>query len=219
MTRRLQIVLAASATVGIAWFYLLSSYISTPNVTYLRWLPPFKTAFMSSDGNDEIKYRWVPLNDISPLLRQAVVLAEDDRFFNHPGFDIEAIKKAAKVDWKKKSFKHGASTITMQLARNLYLSPRKSLFRKFRELLITLKIERELPKDRILELYLNIAEWGNGIYGAEAAAHHYFGKGARQLSKHEAAFLAAILPRPRFYDKHRSGAFLNRRIRVIEERL
>lgn len=209
--------LAAAVTVGLGWFYTLTSSISTPHLTYLRWIPPFKTSFMKSGG--DIAYTWVDLPQISPHLQQAVVLAEDDQFFKHPGFDIEAMKKAAKINWKRRKFSHGASTITMQLARNLYLSPRKSPWRKFREMLIALKLERELPKERILELYLNVAQWGNGIYGADAAARHYFNKGAALLTKHEAAFLAAILPKPSFYDRHREGSYLRKRISDIESRL
>jgi len=174
---------------------------------------------MEDSGRDEVFFKWVPLSGISEYLRQAVVIAEDDQFFEHPGFDWEAMKRAAKVDWRRHRFSRGASTITMQLARNLYLSPDKTLFRKFKELLITLKLERELPKERILELYLNVVEWGDGIYGAEAAAKHYFGKGAAGLTRHEAAFLAAILPRPRFYDRHRGGPQLNGRVSSIERRL
>ncbi|MFA4874402.1 MAG: biosynthetic peptidoglycan transglycosylase, partial [bacterium] len=127
----------------------------------------------------------------------------------HPGYDINAMKRAYEYNLRKKRFARGASTITMQVARNLYLSPDKTILRKLRELIIALKLERELSKDRILEIYLNIVEWGNGIYGAEAAARHYFGKSARDLTAHEAAYLASILPRPRFYDRHR-GARLPR---------
>lgn len=205
--------------VGFWWFTAVSSIIATPHVTYLRWFNPGKTAFMRYDKNDNLSWQFIPLSKISKLLQQAVVLTEDDQFFVHQGVDIEAIKKAMLIDWKRRTYKRGASTITMQLARNLYLSPRKSLVRKFRELLIALKLERELPKERILELYLNVSEWGNGIYGVSAAARHYFGKNASSLSKHEAAFLAAILPRPRFYDKHRGGPFLNQRIATIERLL
>lgn len=211
--------LSTAAIVWLAWFYFLSTTISTPHVTYLRWLPPIETAFMDGDGNDHISYRFVPISKISSYLRQAVILAEDDQFFEHQGVDLEAVERAAKINWNRKKYLRGASTITMQLAKNLYLNPHKSLLRKFRELFITLKLERELTKDRILELYLNVAEWGDGIYGAEAAARHYFGRGAANLSKHEAAFLAAILPKPKFYDRHRSGPFLTRRVAAIESRL
>ena len=164
---------------------------------------------MRADTNPQIMHEWRPLSKISPYLQRAVVGAEDDLFYEHPGYDINAMKRAYEYNLRKKRFARGASTITMQVARNLYLSPDKTILRKLRELIIALKLERELSKDRILEIYLNIVEWGNGIYGAEAAARHYFGKSARDLTAHEAAYLASILPRPRFYDRHR-GARLPR---------
>jgi monofunctional biosynthetic peptidoglycan transglycosylase len=170
-------------------------------------------------GDSDLEFKWVPLDRISPYLKQAVVIAEDDQFWVHHGFNWEAIKAAAKTNWKRKSLSFGASTITQQLARNLFLSPSKNPFRKIKELFIALKLERGLTKERILELYLNVAEWGDGIYGAEAAARHYFGTSASNLSKHQASFLAAILPRPCFYDRHRNGSFLNQRIASIERRL
>ncbi len=207
-------------TVGIFWMMGLYDTFATPFMFYLNWLPPYRTAFMREyDGEKKLQYRWVSLKQISPYLRQGVVLAEDDKFYEHPGFDWEAIKKAAEIDWKRKRFAKGASTITQQLAKNLYLSSSKNPLRKIKEFFIALKLERELPKERILEIYLNVIEWGNGIYGAEAAAKHYFGGSAANLGKHEAAFLSAILPKPRFYDKHRSGPYLSRRISSIESRL
>lgn len=214
-----QILLAVAALVGLWWAASLSAAISTPSVTALKWFPPRSTAFMERRGADGAEWRWTPLPRISKLLQQGVILAEDDQFFSHPGFDLEAIKKAARIDWKNRQYLRGASTISMQLARNLFLSPRKSLFRKFREIVIALKLERELSKERILELYLNVVEWGDGIYGAEAAAQHYFRKSVSVLSKREAAFLAAVLPRPRYYDRHRNGPALQRRIASIEGRL
>lgn len=213
------ILLGLLAAIGLWWFSALSFTIATPHVTYLQWFPPWETAFMEQDGSDDIARRWVSLSRISKLLQQAVILAEDDQFFEHQGIDVEALKRAARINWKKRTYKRGASTITMQLARNLYLSPEKTLFRKGRELLIAFKLERELSKTRILELYLNVVEWGDGIYGAEAAARHYFHMSAADLDRHQAAFLAAILPRPKFYDHHRGGPFLNRRIASIENRL
>ena len=171
------------------------------------------------DGENKLRYKWVKLKNISVHLKQAVILAEDDQFFRHNGYNWEAIKKAAEYDWKKKRFARGASTITQQLARNLYLSSAKNPLRKIKEFFIALKLERELPKERILELYLNVVEWGDGIYGAEAATRHYFSGSAAGLGKHEAAFLAAILPKPKYYDKHRGGPYLQRRISSIESRL
>jgi len=207
-------------TIGIFWMINLYDTFATPCIFYLNYLRPYRTAFMREyDGENKLRYKWTDLKNISVYLRQAVVLAEDDKFYSHSGFDWEAIKKAAEYDLKKKRLARGASTITQQLAKNLYLSSTKNPLRKIKEFFIALKLERELPKDRILEIYLNVVEWGDGIYGAEAAARHYFGGNAVNLGKHEAAFLAAILPKPRFYDKHRGGPYLTRRIASIESRL
>lgn len=218
--RRRHIIIATLCCLGISWLYIIHSVFSLPDVSHLRGSPPETTAYMEGyDGKREIRFRWVPLKKISRYLQQAVVIAEDDHFWKHRGFNWEAIKAAVKTNWKRKKLSFGASTITQQLARNLFLSPSKNPFRKIKELFIALKLERELSKERILELYLNVVEWGNGIYGAEAAAHHYFGTSAANLGKHQAAFLAAILPRPQFYDTNHGGSYLNRRINSIESRL
>jgi len=150
------------------------------------------------------KYRvhqsWVPLSKISPYLVKAVLIAEDDKFWKHEGFDYEAIQKAIEKDLKAKKFKVGGSTITQQLSRNLYLSPEKSLIRKVSEAIITWRMEKILSKKRILELYLNVVEWGEGIFGAEAASRRYYGKPSSELSPEEAARLASVLPNPRKYN-------------------
>jgi monofunctional biosynthetic peptidoglycan transglycosylase len=143
---------------------------------------------------------WVPLSSMSPHLKKAVISSEDVSFYSHEGFDWEGIRDAIVRNVGAGRLHRGGSTITQQLAKNLYLSSDKTLLRKAREALITLALERHLGKPRILELYLNIAEWGQGIYGAEAAARHHFGKSALELSPEEAALLAAILPAPRSYD-------------------
>ena len=137
--------------------------------------------------------------------------SEDASFFIHEGFDWEGIKDAALHNLEAGEMKRGGSTITQQLAKNLYLSTERSLFRKAREALITRSLEQHLTKERILELYLNVAEWGTGVYGAEAAARHHFGKSAYDLTADEAAWLAAILPSPRRYDPLRKTSFLARR--------
>jgi len=218
LTRTAGILGAIAIIIGLGWFYEMSTFLSAPAVAHLRSKIPDETAFMKESPTPPM-HEYVPISKISPYLRQAVVIAEDDLFFTHNAVNWEAAWKAVKIDWKRKKFSHGASTITMQLARNLYLSPGKSLFRKSREILIAWKLERELTKERILEIYLNVVEWGDGIFGAEAAARHYFGKSAAALTKHESAFLAAILPRPVYYDGHRNGEYLRGRIRSIEERL
>jgi len=216
---RHKVVLALSIPLSALWFTLLTVYFMTPPVAQLRVLNPGKTAYMQADRSRHIRHEWRPLSEISKNLQHAVVLAEDDQFFGHNGLDWKAIERAWKTNIRRGRFARGASTITMQVARNLYLSPRKTILRKMREVWIALKMELLLPKKRILEIYLNIAEWGNGIYGAEAAAHHYFGKSARYLTKEEAAWMAAILPRPRFYDSHRNAELPQVRADIISGRL
>src|SRR5262249_44626436 len=140
--------------------------------------------------------RWVPLGRISPSLRNAVLAAEDNRFYYHHGVEWGLIKEAMKDNLRAGKNVRGASTITQQLAKNLYLSPRKSYVRKLRELLFTWRLERSLTKDRIFEIYLNVAEWGDGIFGAEAASQVYFHKPAADLDEEEAVALTAVLPSP-----------------------
>jgi monofunctional glycosyltransferase len=181
--------------VGLWWWAGLYSTFTLPNVSALRSHNPTLTAFMRQSTGD-IHYTWAPLEGISQSLQRAVVAAEDDQFYHHPGFDWVAIKRAAQVNWRRKRFAFGASTITQQLAKNLYLSATKSPYRKGKELLIAIRLEHALSKQRILELYLNVVEWGDGIFGAEAAAQHYFRKSAKALGPRESAFLASILPNP-----------------------
>jgi len=177
---------------------------------------------------------WVPLNKISPNLQRAVLAGEDTNFVTHHGFDYEALQKAwdegmreAAREAKKEGenddwlptlpdFKRGASTISQQLAKNLYLSSRRSLFRKGQEAMLTLFLERSLTKPRILEIYLNVIEWGDGIYGAEAAAQHYFHKPASVLSATEAAYLSAMIPNPRtVFNPQVNPRRVSRRQRII----
>lgn len=190
----------------------LASALSLPNVQTLREVNPQTTAFMEDSQQPPVQ-RWVVLSDIAESLQRAVVAAEDARFYEHNGFDWRAFQHAMKQNWERGAFAFGGSTITQQLAKNLYLSPSKNPFRKAKELAIALRIEQVLPKARILELYLNVVEWAPGIYGAEAAAQHYFGRSARHLSRSQAAFLASILPNPRIYGAQ--GYRLTRRARQI----
>ncbi len=146
---------------------------------------------------DIAKLTFVTIDQISDNLIKAVILSEDPSFFKHQGVDWEEFKLAMKQNWERKSFYRGASTISMQLTRNLFLSPKKNPLRKIKEIVITHYMEKELSKTRILELYLNTAEWGKGIYGAEEAARFYFGKNASGLSVEEACYMASILPSPK----------------------
>jgi monofunctional biosynthetic peptidoglycan transglycosylase len=162
-----------------------------------------------------IQQIWVPIGRISPFLVKAVLIAEDDKFFRHEGFDYESIQRAVEKDLQAGKFKFGGSTISQQLARNLYLSPEKNLLRKMAEAIITWKMEGTLSKKRILEVYLNVVEWGEGIFGTEAASRHYFGKPAIDLSPQEAARLAAVLPNPRKYNPAGEQKYVVNRARII----
>jgi monofunctional biosynthetic peptidoglycan transglycosylase len=195
-----------------------------PDVSRLKRENPKKTSFMEYREREwrregkryRIQQKWVPLSRISPYLIKAVLIGEDDKFWKHEGFDYEAMEKAIEKDIKAKKFKLGGSTISQQLAKNLYLSPAKNPIRKIREAIITWRIEKALTKKRILELYLNVAEWGDGgIFGIEAASRHYYGKPASELDPEEAARLAAVLPDPRKYSPLGDERYVTRRSHLI----
>lgn len=162
---------------------------------------------------------WRRLDQISPHLVHAVVLSEDDTFFQHKGFDVEQIKRAARVNWERKRWAFGGSTITQQLARTLFLSSHKNLLRKAKEALVTRRLERTLPKNRILELYLNVVEWGPQVYGAEAASWYFFKKPAIDLTPEEAIALAAILPNPRRWNPLSEKKFMAGRKAILYDRM
>jgi monofunctional biosynthetic peptidoglycan transglycosylase len=162
---------------------------------------------------------WVSYNSISPNLRNAVLIAEDGAFFQHSGYDISEIKESMKRNWRERRFARGASTITQQLAKNLYLSTSRNPLRKIREFFIAQELEQNLSKQRIFEIYLNVIEWGDGIYGAEPAARKYFGKSASELLPEEAAILAAMIPNPRRYTPARNLKYLEQRKAQLLERL
>ncbi len=166
-----------------------------------------------------IDQRWVPLAQISPHLLEAVRVSEDANFWGHGGVDWAEARETLKYNWKKKRFARGASTITMQLARNLYLSPSKNPLRKLQEIVIAYRLEKSLSKARIMELYLNLVEWGPGIFGAEAAAQSYFHKSARSLTSAEAARLAAVLPSPLRWNPASDQKVVLRRQRLILRRM
>jgi monofunctional glycosyltransferase len=195
-----------------------------PDVSKLQKVNPQKTAFMeyrekewAREGKKyKVQQIWVPYKAISPYLVKAVLIGEDDKFWQHEGFDYEAMQKAMEKDIRAKKFKLGGSTISQQLAKNLYLSPSKNPVRKLREAIITWKIERVISKRRILEIYLNIAEWGDrGIFGIESAARHYYGKSASALGPEEAARLAAVLPNPRKFNPLGSSRYVVNRSNLI----
>jgi monofunctional glycosyltransferase len=203
-------------------------WLTLPDVTWLKKENPRETAMMRfRAAQDRQKgrrarraWRRVPLARISPYLIQAVLIAEDDKFFEHEGFDWASMRQAMEKNIKKKRVRGGGSTITQQLAKNLFLSPEQSIWRKLREAAIAMALENELSKKRILELYLNLIEWGDNIYGAEAAAHIYFQCPAASLTLSQAIRLASVLPNPhRFSALGNSNARMNRKRKIIARRM
>jgi monofunctional biosynthetic peptidoglycan transglycosylase len=183
---------------------------------------PASTAFMDrylEKPGARLRHAWVPYSRVSEHLKRAVVAAEDAKFLDHEGFDWEAIQKAIEKNERRGKVVAGASTITQQLAKNLFLSGSRSWMRKAQEAAITWMMEQTLSKRRILELYLNVAEWGEGIFGAEAAARHHFGVPAAALTAEQAAWLAAILPSPRRYERGRQTPYLAGRMLTISSRM
>lgn len=198
-------------------------YFIYPDVSALRKENPKKTSFMKyreeewarAGKKTRISQNWIPISRVSPYLVKAVLIAEDDKFWSHEGFDFDAIEKAVEKDIKQKKFKAGASTISQQLAKNLFLTPSKNPVRKIKEAVLTWRMEKRLSKKRILELYLNVAEWGEGIFGIEAASRHYYGKPASALSSDEAVRLAVVLPNPRKYHPVGNSKYVENRSRII----
>lgn len=188
---------------------------------------PSSTAFMEDqlevlqDKNPEaeLKHQWRDYNKISKHLKRAAIASEDAKFLQHDGFDWEGIQKAYEKNLRKGKIVAGGSTISQQLAKNLFLSTKRTPWRKLEEVVITVMLEKLMSKRRILEIYLNTIEWGNGVFGAEAAARHYFGTSAGGLSQYQAARLAAMIPNPRFYDKHGGTRYLARRTGTIQARM
>ena len=205
MLRWKKILLWAVAVLLVILVVDIGRYFFYPNVARLTTDRPCKTAFMEyreamwrdKGVKKKIATSWVPLSQVSPYVVKAVIIAEDDKFWSHEGFDFEAMQKALEKDIRKKKFKAGGSTISQQLAKNLYLSPAKNPVRKIKEAILTWRIERRLSKKRIMELYLNVAEWGDGQFGVGLAARKDYGKSAASLGPREAAQLAAALPNPR----------------------
>jgi monofunctional biosynthetic peptidoglycan transglycosylase len=203
---------------------LAALYVAAfPDIAVLKKTNPSKTSFMkfreaewrASGQKKKVRQVWIPLSGISPYLVKGVIIAEDDKFWSHEGFDYEAIQEAIEKDLKSKKYKKGGSTISQQLVKNLYLSPEKSLLRKLREAVITWKLERTLSKRRILEIYLNVVEWGDGLYGVESASFYYFGKPASQVTPMEASRLVSVLPNPRKFKADGNQRYVLNRSEMI----
>jgi monofunctional biosynthetic peptidoglycan transglycosylase len=211
----------------VAFALVAYTYVTLPDVRQLATTNPTSTAFMElraaearAKGRKARQvHRWVPYRRISPHLKRAVIVAEDSAFFAHEGIDVEQIRKALEDALEKGDAPRGASTITQQLAKNLYLSPSRDPMRKLRELIITRRLEAALSKARILEIYLNVVEWGDGIWGAEAASRAYFGVSAAGLSRSQAALLAGALINPIRYSPGRPPGRLLRRQQIILSRM
>jgi monofunctional biosynthetic peptidoglycan transglycosylase len=212
---------------ALAVVWLGYEWITFPDVARLAKEPPKTTAFMElrrkqlrkAGKDDTLQWKWVSYGRISPTLRRAVLVAEDDQFYEHEGVDVKAMRDAFERNWKRRKVTHGGSTITQQLAKNLYLSPSRNPFRKVKEYFIAQSLEKHLTKKRILEIYLNVVEMGERVYGAEAAARHYFKKSASGLSASESALLAGCLPNPRLMSPGAPNKRLRWRQKMILSRM
>jgi monofunctional glycosyltransferase len=207
--------------------YIAYEWITYPDVAALANQNPESTAWMEmrtrealDEGKKPRQYHvWKPMQSIPANLKNAVLIAEDAAFFQHEGLDYKEIREAIKINYEKLEFARGASTITQQLAKNLYLSASKNPVRKIKEIILTFSLERHLTKRRIFELYLNTIEWGDGVYGVEAASRTYYGKPCMQLSDREAASLAAVIINPRRYSPVFPTKRIHNRIAMIEARM
>jgi monofunctional glycosyltransferase len=224
--RRLGRIVAIVLGLGALAVVLLHLYFATM-ILWWRDHPPRETSFMAQrmealrekNPRAELRYHFVPYSRISNALKRAMIAAEDAKFVEHEGFDWDGIELAIEKNQKRGRIVAGGSTITQQLAKNLFLSGSRSWLRKGEEAIITLMLEAMLDKQRIFELYLNVIEWGSGVFGAEAAAQRYFGVSAARLSADQAARLAAMAPNPRFYERNPGAPGLGRKIHIILARM
>ncbi|HEV8582956.1 MAG TPA: monofunctional biosynthetic peptidoglycan transglycosylase [Thermoanaerobaculia bacterium] len=217
------LLLAGLALLGL---WLVWEVATWPDISGLAKAHPTTTAFIEHyrgwglfGEKREVEWKWVSYSRISSNLKRAVVVSEDIRFFSHGGFDDAEIRAALQDAWEDKELPRGASTITQQLAKNLWLTPSYNPLRKVKEALLTRQLESHLSKRRILELYLNVAEFGRGVYGAEAAARHYYRRSAARLSERQAAELAAGLPRPKTWHPGVQSRAYQRKVRAIQRRM
>jgi len=219
LTLKILAVLVAAIVLYNLWIF--------GHVVYWRNHNPEASAFMNEqlaklqedDPNAALRQKWVPYAQISNNLKRGLIAAEDAKFVDHEGFDWDGIEAAFEKNLKQGRIVAGGSTISQQLAKNLFLSSKKTPWRKLEEAIITVMLEKLLDKRRIFEIYLNVIEWGNGVFGAEAAAHYYFHTSAARLSAGQAAKLAAMVPNPRYYDEHRNAPGLTRKTHIIQRRM
>jgi monofunctional biosynthetic peptidoglycan transglycosylase len=201
------------------WFFVQILYWVDNNPQETRFMEARLETLRQKDPKARLQNRWTRYEAISVDLKRAIIVAEDAKFVDHEGFDWEGIQRAMDKNQKRGKVVAGGSTITQQLAKNLFLSGERSALRKAQEAAITAMLEAVMDKRRIFEIYLNLAEWGEEVFGAEAAARHYYGVSAADLASEQAARLAAMLPRPRYYDRHRDSAYLASYSEVILERM
>ena len=226
VAKRILKTLVAMAAVGFA--YVAYLYLTLPDVRWLAGANPTTTAFMelrireaadAGRSKFQIRHRWVPYNQISANLRRAVIVTEDAAFYDHDGIDLAELKASFEKNWEEGQLLRGGSTITQQLAKNLYLSPTRNPMRKVEELMIARRLEAALTKRRIFEIYLNMIEWGDGIFGCEAAARAYFGSACGSLSVEQAALLAGAIINPRVHSPAKPTGRLLRRQQIIIRRM
>ena len=201
------------------YFFLMVCWYAYFNPRMTNMMSDQLAVLREKNPNAQLKQQWVPYSAISANLKRAVITSEDSNFADHDGVDWEALQKAYEKNNKKHKVVGGGSTITQQLAKNLFLSGSRSYIRKGQELIIAFMLETVMSKERILELYLNVVEYGRGIFGAEAAARHYYRTSAANLGAAQAARLAVMLPNPRYYDRHRDTNYLARRTNLIASRM
>jgi monofunctional biosynthetic peptidoglycan transglycosylase len=218
-SKRLLLALLAVLVAYQLWLFAHVMWWNGNNPETTRFMDLRLAELRAKKPEAQLQQQWVAFDRISPNLKRAIIAAEDASFVDHEGFDWDGMQKAIEKNQKKGRIVAGGSTISQQLAKNLFLSPAKTPWRKAEEAAITLMLEGLWEKRRILEVYLNVIEWGDGVFGAEAAARHYFGVAAAQLSAEQAARLAAMVPNPRFYDRNRNTPGLAKKTAIILGRM
>jgi monofunctional biosynthetic peptidoglycan transglycosylase len=201
------------------YFFLQIAWWVEHNPTSTSFMRQQRAALQKVDPDARLKFEWVDYERISGNLKRAIIASEDANFSGHEGIDWDALQKAYDKNTKRGKVVSGGSTITQQLAKNLFLSGERSYLRKGQEVVIAYMLEYWMDKERIYEIYLNVVEWGNGVFGAQAAARYYYGVPAASLSASQAARLAVMLPNPRYYDAHRQSAYLSKRTGLILRRM
>ena len=201
------------------WFLAQILYWVDNNPSTTRFMDARLETLRHKNPKAQLRNQWIDYDSISIELKRAIIVAEDAKFIDHDGFDWEGIQRAIEKNQRRGKIVAGGSTITQQLAKNLFLSGERSAWRKAQEAAITAMLEAAMGKRRIFEIYLNVAEWGDDVFGAQAAAQHYFGVNAADLAADQSARLAAMLPRPRYYDRNRESAYLTSYSEIIFERM